>query len=179
MNIQYIIIMTATQTIVMQVCFTIITAELDKELEPEESTEPDDTADEEDSIPPNAEEIVANGLAAGTISNVCDVSVTMRPMDTEEERLIHEFAQHGCTCDHGYDKTPCCKSFTEDHYLSFRCAFTEMTHDELDLFVMGQIMANCHQSPQLDSADERNTMSCIFTTRADGYVNKHSFSYTT
>ena len=88
------------------------------------STEPDDTAGEEDSIPLNAEDIIANGLATGTISDACDVSVTMWPMDTDEDRLIHEFAQHGCTCDHGYDRTPCCKSFTEDHYLSFRCAFT-------------------------------------------------------
>ena len=81
-------------------CFTIITAELDNELELEESTESDDTAEEEVSIPLNAEEIVANGLAAGIISDACDVL-----MDTEEERLIHKFVQHGCTWDHGYDKT--------------------------------------------------------------------------
>ena len=101
----------------MQVYFTIITAELDDDLELEESTEPDDTAGEEDSIPLNAEDIIANVLATGTISDACDVSVTMWPMDTDEDRLIHEFAQHGCTCDHGYDRTPCCKSFTKDHYL--------------------------------------------------------------
>ena len=52
----------------MQVFFTIITAELDNDLELEESTEPDDTAGEEDSIPPNAEDIIANGLATVIVS---------------------------------------------------------------------------------------------------------------
>ena len=82
------------------------------------------------------------------------MSVTLRPLDTEEERLIREFARHGCSCDYGKDRSPCCKSFTEEHYLSLRCAFSEMTHDELDLFIMGQIMATCHQSPHSDSADK-------------------------
>ena len=33
--------------------------------------------------------------------------------------------------------------------LSHRCAFADMTHDELNLFVMGQIMVNCFQSPSV------------------------------
>ena len=66
------------------------------------------------------------------------------------------FADSGCTCDLGPNKSPCCSSFTADHYLSLRCAFAEMTHDELDLFMMGQIMANCFQ-PSAAEGKETHT----------------------
>lgn len=114
--------------------------------------EPDE---EEDSVPPNVDEIVDNSLANGVIADVCDVSITVRPMDSEEERLIHEFVEHGCACDFGHHQSPCCRQFSEDHYLSLKCAFSEMTHDEMDLFVMGQIMANCHQPPQSELTDKK------------------------
>ena len=39
--------------------------------------------------------------------------------------------------------------FPVEHYQSMRSTFTEMSHDELDLIVMGQIMAHCYQSATL------------------------------
>ena len=49
--------------------------------------------------------------------------------------------------------------FSADHYLSVRGALIEMTHDELDLFVMEQIMANCFvSSSALSLTENRYTM---------------------
>ena len=62
------------------------------------------------------------------------------------------FADSGCTCDLGLNKSPCCSSFTAD----LRCVFAEMTHDNLDLFMMGQIMANCFQ-PSAAEGEETHT----------------------
>ena len=51
----------------------------------------------EESNPPSAEEIVSASLESGSLTDICDVSVTMRSIDTDEE-LVKTFADHGCTC---------------------------------------------------------------------------------
>ena len=43
----------------------------------------------------------------------------------------------------------CPMHFPVEHYKSLRAALSEMSHDELDLFVMGQIMAHWYQSTTL------------------------------
>ena len=113
---------------------------MDGEDFPEEVEEP------EDNTPQTAEEIISASLLSGSLTDVCDISVSMRSIDTEEE-LVKTFAAHGCTCEFGNQKSPCCKSFSADHYLLVRGALAEMEHDELDLLVMGQIMAHCFLSP--------------------------------
>ena len=53
-----------------------------------DDVESEETDEEEDSIPQTAQEIVASG----TISEVCDVSITMQSLDTEDEiTLLHVF----------------------------------------------------------------------------------------
>ena len=66
----------------------------------------------------------------------------MRDVDTKEDT----FVEHSCGCDDGPKKSPCRKLFPVDHFLSIWGAMAEMTHNELDMFVMGQIMASCFQS---------------------------------
>ena len=39
--------------------------------------------------------------------------------------------------------------FSVEYYQYLRATFAEMSHDELDLLVMGQIMAHCYQSTTL------------------------------
>ena len=85
----------------------------------------------------------------------------MRELDKEEE-AVKEFVCRGCGCDFGLKKTPCSMLFPIEHYLSLRASFSEMSHDELDLFVMGQIMAHCYQSSMLhghhsSTPEERKT----------------------
>ena len=63
-----------------------------------------------------------------------------RPQRTREEKL-DDFLQKGCGC-----RTECYKQITREHYLDTmeRCA--ELTHDQLDLVLLGQLMANIHLS---------------------------------
>lgn len=107
----------------------------------------------DDAIPQTADEIVSASLLSGALSDACDIEIEVRPLDVEEEELIKTFIDRGCSCDLGPHKTPCCKSFSVDHYLSLRCAFAEMTHDELDMIVMGQVMATCHLSSTAESSE--------------------------
>ena len=93
----------------------------------------------EDNTPQTAEEIVSASLLSGSLTDVCDISVSMQSINTEEE-LVKTFAVHGCTCEFG---TPCCISFLADHYLMVHGALAEV---EADLLVMGQIMAHCFLS---------------------------------
>ena len=58
-----------------------------------------------------------------------------------EERKIARFVAHGCTCKHGKGKTPCHTQFTASQYRHQRDECQELTRDELDLVVMGQLQA--------------------------------------
>ena len=64
-------------------------------------------------------------------------------LDEAEEQVIQQFAQDGCKCDLGPNKSPCCTTIIVDHFRCVRCQMLELTHDELDLVVMGQVMAGC------------------------------------
>ena len=71
------------------------------------------------------------------------MAIDQRDLDEVEEQLIQQFAQNGCKCDFGPNKTPCCTSISLEHFRSVRCQVSELTHDELGLVVMGQVMAGC------------------------------------
>ena len=58
-----------------------------------------------------------------------------------EERKIARFVAHGCTCKHGKGKTPCHTHFTASQYRHQRDECRELTRDELDLVVIGQLQA--------------------------------------
>ena len=55
---------------------------------PEGEDEPED-----DTVSPSAEEIVTARLLSGSLSDA-DVSVTMRPLDVEEEESVKTFAYY-------------------------------------------------------------------------------------
>ena len=80
---------------------------------------------------------------------MCEVATSTRLIDDQEEDCVQEFAHRGCTCDKGPNKSHCCLLFSAEHYHSMRATVAELSHDELDLLVMGQIMAHTFQSPRL------------------------------
>ena len=92
---------------------------------------------------PSAAEIVHAGITRGRIE-VESVPIDLRELDEAEEQLIQKFARDGCHCTFGANQSPCCSTITADHYQSIRCQMMELTHDELDLVVMGQVMAGCY-----------------------------------
>ena len=60
-----------------------------------------------------------------------------------EERSISRFTANGCACKH-FDGGPCCKLFSTSHYREVRDQCRELTRSELDLVVMGQLLALTH-----------------------------------
>ena len=87
-----------------------------------------------------AAEIVEAGIAHGQL-DVDSIPIDQRELDSAEEHIIQRFVRDGCKCDLGPNRGPCSSSITVDHFHSVRCQMAEMTHDELDLVVMGQVMA--------------------------------------
>ena len=107
----------------------------------------DDDPEEEEPAraDPTAAEIVQAGVAQGQL-DVTTVPIDQRDLDVTEEQLIQEFVRDGCKCDLGSSRTPCSSSITVDHLRAVRCQMADLTHDELDLVVMGQVMAGCFSS---------------------------------
>ena len=118
-----------------------VESSLDK---PGEELDKEEDEDEEEPVceESTAAEIVQAGVARGQL-DVASVPIDQRELDVMEEQLIQEFAREGCKCDLGPNRSPCSSSITVDHFRSVRCQVADLTHDELDLVVMGQVIAGC------------------------------------
>ena len=92
-----------------------------------------------------AEAVVIAGIQCGQL-DTDSVSIDRRDLDVSKEAIIQQYVQHGCKCDLGPNKSPCSTLFPVEHFRSVRCQMAELSHDELDLVVMGQIMAGCFSS---------------------------------
>ena len=113
---------------------------------------------------PTAAEIVQAGVARGQLDKEC-VPIDQRELDEAEEQLIQQFVRDGCKCDHGPNHSPCCTSISADHFRSVRCQMTELTHDELDLVVMGQVMARMLLCGDVPWAGERQVLHRVPSQR--------------
>ncbi len=76
----------------------------------------------------------------------CTVPSDEREEDLAEERSIEEFALKSCGCKFGLEGTPCSKAISSDHYKNVRVQMSELTHDQLDLVVMSQLMTTTENS---------------------------------
>lgn len=131
-----------------------------EDYDPVVDEDPEDS-DQDEETTQTADDVVSASLASGSLSEVCEVAAVMRELDDKETDLVEQFASRCCStsCDFGPKKTPCSMLFPVEHYKSLRAAFSEMSHDELDLFVMGQIMAHCYQSTTLQGHHTSSTSS--------------------
>lgn len=59
----------------------------------------------------------------------------------KEERLLACFMANGCNCNHGPHGTPCHRLFTETQLREMRDECRELTSEELDLVIMGELRA--------------------------------------
>ena len=88
-----------------------------------------------------AAEVVQAGLQPGDLRNE-NITIDRREIDEVEEQLVQDHARHGCKCDYGPKKSPCCTTII-DRYRSVRNDMAELSHDKLDLVLMAQVMARC------------------------------------
>ena len=84
-----------------------------------------------------AAEVVQAGLQQGDLSDE-SISINRRKIEVQ---LLQQYACDGCKCDYGPKNSPCCTSMTVERYGSIQNDVAELTHDELDLVIMAQVMA--------------------------------------
>jgi hypothetical protein len=101
---------------------------------------PDDTVDDLDfSLFRSYDDVLYDAL--GDLSFDDDDTVIDISDDAElEEHCIARFAKRGCKCKH-FDGKPCCTIFSVDHYQRVRDECRQLSKSELDLVVMGQLLA--------------------------------------
>ena len=108
------------------------------------------------------EELTATEIVHENLSQLSPVCFDQREEDVVEERLIQEYAKDGCACSVGPDKSPCCQSITLDHYRSVRSQMAELSHDELDLAIMGQVMAGTFDDSTFLSKEKKKGYTFFF-----------------
>ena len=142
----------------------------------------DDLSDGNDTPVLTADDIISASLESGVLAGVCEVTMAVREIDNQEEERFREFTCQVAAVT-GPNKTPCCLLFSVDYYQSVRDTLTELTHNELDLLVMGQVMAHTIQTINLQghhstSPAERKEIKATFTTLATVCVKPRSCSST-
>ena len=65
-----------------------------------------------------------------------DIGVSQRPTDIEEETACQTFFNQGCGC-----QARCSEQFPELHYRAIRNDMAELSKQEMDLVIMGQLLA--------------------------------------
>lgn len=75
------------------------------------------------------------------LESVPAVLAEFRALDTAEERDTQTFSEEGCSCVYGPGGRPCCQHFSRQQYLDFRAQCAELSHAEMDMVLMGQVMA--------------------------------------
>lgn len=109
---------------------------------------------------PTAAEIVQAGVTGGQM-DVTTIPIDQRDLDVTEEQIIQKFVRDGCKCDLGPNHSSCSSSIPVDHFRSVRCQMADLTNDELDLVIMGQVMAGCF-SAETFRKQERSRSFTLF-----------------
>ena len=111
---------------------------------------------------PSADGIVLASHSSRALVTVWDIEAASRPAEGQEVERVQGFVNRGCRWGNGPNKSHCSLLFPIKHYCSFSSTFVELSHDELDLLVIGHIMAHTFQSVTLHSsnpADRKATYS--------------------
>lgn len=70
----------------------------------------------------------------------CTTTNDVRVEDIAEVESIEQFVLESCGCKFGPACTPCSKTISSEQYRDVRSQMCELTHDQLDLVVMSQLM---------------------------------------
>lgn len=75
------------------------------------------------------------------ISEQVDVGIQERQIDIDERAGVVAMTEMKCGCKKGIGCQPCSSQFSTDQIMSVRASCSELTRSELDMLVMGQLMA--------------------------------------
>ena len=82
--------------------------------------------------------------ALQNLASARDIQVLLRPCDTEEEEMVPQFASAGCGC-----SKKCSSQFSVDYVRDIRAQCYDLTHSELDMVLLGQLMASTNTSEKV------------------------------
>ena len=89
----------------------------------------------------NTEERVQEAMDRATDNNLNEDMEDTRMSDLDEKRLVDDFTSVGCGCKKGPNRSSCSLQFDRDYIASVRDSCLELSHNELDMLLMGQIIA--------------------------------------
>ena len=113
----------------------------------------------------NTDECVVEALNG--LRTTTETTVTPLFTDVIEERLVSEFMTSGCGCAKAKGQ-PCLRQFSPEYVKSVRESCAELTRGELDMVILGQLMASVNTSTTVSTtarheASEREKSYTIFT----------------
>ena len=103
----------------------------------------DDDSDEEVVLPTDTEFLVAEAMSR--LPPGAEVSLELRPCDIDEDRVVEDFMRRGCSC-RKWGGKPCSEQFSVDYIRETRLSFKDLTREQLDLILMGQLIATTNTS---------------------------------
>ena len=87
---------------------------------------------------------------ATATSTVTDVDIIEdRQLDSDEQDAVCSFVTATCGCNKGSKSRPCSQKFTADYSLSVRTSCAELARHELDMAIMGQLLACMNTQPAI------------------------------
>ena len=88
------------------------------------------------------------------------ITTDLRPNDTQEEMLVSDFVSVGCGCSKWKGKQRS-KQFSDNYFKSVRGSCAELSRSELDLVVLGQLLACTNQSLGVVTEQRSRTSAII------------------
>ena len=110
----------------------------------------DSTAVDTDSGEDCAPFITNDMLEVMRHSSDSEMFVDHREKDISDAQSISLFMIHECSC-RKFKGKPCSFQFSLEHVQEVRLSFQEMTKSELDLVILGELVANCNNLPKTSS----------------------------
>ena len=78
--------------------------------------------------------VVTEELSTSAVHHFLEtVTPQFRDIDTKKDDRIAWYAQQGCRCELGRNKTPCCQNFPEAYYREMRGYWFELKKEERDV----------------------------------------------
>ena len=89
-------------------------------------------------------------VVATATSTVTDVDIIEdRQLDSDEQDAVCSFVTATCGCNKGSKSRPFSQKFTADYILSVRASCAELACHELDMAIMGQLLACVNTQPAI------------------------------
>ena len=126
----------------------------------------DEGEEEEQQQQLDTEQLVQEAMERVPFGNG-DVPIELRPIDLDEDRLVECFMDAGCGCTKWNGK-PCSGRFEVSYIKETRLSFKALTSKELDMVLIGQLIASSNMSKTTDSSlrntehDRQKPYTCHF-----------------